>query len=173
VLDAFAAKHAEAMPFALTIVANRLKTPWQLLRLATKRAKSRAAADVAATPYAMAVPMILSWLDDRRLVLRDALRTRRVLIAKDILADIYAAEDALRLHIDQLRDSAWGRGLDEVITAVAALVEAEVGTIPKDQQHVLQSRSPHSHDSLTQRLRSLAGKGRDALGRGLAKLGNG
>jgi hypothetical protein len=173
VLNAFAAKHAEAMPFALTIVANRLKMPWQLIRLATKMAKSKAAADIAATPYAMAVPMILSRLDDRRLVLRDALKSGRVLIARDILADIYATEDALRLHIDQLGDSAWGRGLDEVITAVAALVEAEVGTIPKDQQHVLQSRSLRSHDSLTQRLRSLAWKGRDALGRGLAKLGNG
>jgi hypothetical protein len=171
-LDAFAAKHADAAPFALTMVANRLKTPWQLIRLATTTAKSKNAADIAATPHALVISIILSRLDDRRLVLRDALKSGRVLIAKDILADIYATEDALRLHIGQLDTSAWGRELDDLIVAVAALVDTEVSTIPKDQQHVLKSRTLRSSQhSLTQRLTSLAGKGRDALGRGFAKFG--
>jgi hypothetical protein len=171
VLNAFAATHAEAVPFALTMVANRLKTPWQLIRLATTMAKSKAAADIAATPYSMAVPAILSRLDDQRLALRDALKSRRVLIARDILADIYATEDALRAHIDQLDNSAWGREIDDVMIVVTALVEAEASTIPKDQQHILKSRGLRSHYSLAQRLTSLAEKGRDALGRGFAKLG--
>jgi hypothetical protein len=171
VIGAFAAKHAEAVPFALTMVANRLGTPWQLIRLATTMAKSKTAADVAATPYSSAVAMVLSRLDDRRLALRDALKARRVLIARDVLADIYAIEDALRLHIDQLDNSMWGRALDEVMIVVTALVDAEASTIPKDQQHILKSRGLRSHYSLTQRLSSLAEKGRDALGRGFAKLG--
>src|SRR5438128_942744 len=35
-LNALKAKHADAVPFALTIVARRLAAPWQLLYLATK-----------------------------------------------------------------------------------------------------------------------------------------
>lgn len=170
-LDAFAAKHADAVPFALTMVANRLKTPWQLNRLATRTAKSKNAADIAAAPYALVISIILSRLDDRRLALCEALKSSQVLIAKDILADIYNIEDALRLQVGELDGSAWGRELDEVIMAVATLVDTEVSTIPKDQQHVLKSRPLRSQNSLTQRLTSLAWKGRDALSRRFAKLG--
>src|SRR5216683_7515808 len=46
-LDAFGKKHADAPPFALALVATRLKTPWQLIRLATKAAPSKNAADIA------------------------------------------------------------------------------------------------------------------------------
>jgi hypothetical protein len=49
-LDAFAKQNAEQVPFALTLVAGRLKTPWQLIRLATKAAASKNASDVAAAP---------------------------------------------------------------------------------------------------------------------------
>jgi hypothetical protein len=47
--------------------------------------------------------------------------------------------------------------------AVAALVEAEVHTIPEGLRHVLGSRALHSHDTLTGRLIYVAWKGRDAL----------
>lgn len=40
-LDAFCRHHPEALPFALTLVAKRLKTLWQLVRLAIKAAPSR------------------------------------------------------------------------------------------------------------------------------------
>lgn len=49
-LDAFRKANPEALPFALALVARRLKTPWHLIRLATKAAPTKAAADVAATP---------------------------------------------------------------------------------------------------------------------------
>ena len=63
-LDAFGKQHADALPFALALVAKRLKTLWQLIRLATKAAPSKNAADVAAVPYAITVSMVLDRLDD-------------------------------------------------------------------------------------------------------------
>src|SRR5436190_17236349 len=98
----------------------------------------------------MAVSMTLSRLDDKRVALRDALKGGRVLIARDVLADIYATEDALRAEIDQLDSSGWGLGLDDVIATVTALVEAEVSTLPKDQQHILKSRTLRNPDTLAQ-----------------------
>ena len=62
-LDQFAAKHPEAMPFALTLVTKRLKAPWQLIRLATGIASSRDVGDVKATRYAITVSMVLDQLD--------------------------------------------------------------------------------------------------------------
>jgi hypothetical protein len=167
-LDAFVKEHNEASPFALTLVANRLKTPWELIRLATKASPSKNATDIAATRYAIAVSLVLDRLDDKRLALRLALRNNRVFIAKQILRDIYATESALRVRLDMLDQSEWGRRLREVMDAIAALVEAEIARFPDEIDHVLGSRSLRSDQSLAGRLTSLAWKGRDAISDGAA-----
>jgi hypothetical protein len=149
-------------------VAKRLRTPWQLIRLATKAAASKSAADIAAKPYAIAVSMVLDRLDDKRLTLRVALKNNRVLVAKDILTEIYDTEYALQVRIDQLAESDWGKRLARLMQAIADLVEAEVSRFPKDVGHVLGSRRLHGNQSLAARLTYLAWKGRDALSGGAA-----
>jgi hypothetical protein len=167
-LNAFGKTHADAIAFALALVAGRLKTPWQLFRLATKAARSKNAADIAATPYAITVSMVLDRLDDRRMALRVALKNNRVLVAREILTEIYDAEYALRVRIDLLDESEWGPRLDNLIGATATLVEAEVSRFPDKVGHVLGSRSLRSYQSLSGRLTFLAWKGRDALADGAA-----
>ncbi len=167
-LDGFAKDHTEQVPFALTLVAERLKTAWQLIRLATKPAPSKNAADIAATRYAIAVSMVLDRLEDKRLTLRFALKNERILVAKEILADIYDTEYALRVRIDLLEQSDWGQRLDHVMAAIAALVEAEVSRFPENVGHVLGSRSLRSHQSLAGRMTYWAWKGRDAVSDGMA-----
>ena len=167
-LDAFAKTHADVLAFALTLVARRLKPSWQLIRLATRAAPGKNAADVAATRYAIAVSMVLDRLDDRRTTLRVALRNNRVLVAKELLIEIYDTEHALRVRIDRLDESEWGQRLNSLIEAIAALVELEVSRFPDNVGHVLGSRSLHSHDSLAGRLTYLAWKGRDVLAGGAA-----
>ena len=129
-LKAFEKLHADALPFALALVARRLKTPWQLIRLASTSAPSKNAADIAAAPYAITVSMVLDRLDNRRTALRVALKNNRVLVAKEILTEIYDTEYALRLRIDQLDESEWGQRLTNLIGATATLVEAEVSRFP-------------------------------------------
>jgi len=155
-LNVFTAKHAEAIPFALTTVVKLLKTPWQM-------ADSKDASDIALTPYAISVSMVLDQLDDKLLALRGALKIKRIPIARDILLYIYDVEYALRVRVDLLNECEWGQRLDGLMEAVAALVEAEVHTIPEGLRHVLSSRALHSHDTLTGRLIYFAWKGRDAL----------
>jgi len=171
-LDAFGKQHADAVPFALAMVASRLKTPWELIRLATKAAPSKNAADVAATPYAITVSMVMDRLEDKRLALRAALRKERVLVCKEILADIYDTEYALRVRIDLLDQSEWGKRLQDVMNAIAALVEAEIARFPDNIDHVLGSRSLRSHHSLAGRLTYLMWKGRDAISEGAAYCKN-
>ncbi|GGI32261.1 hypothetical protein [Bradyrhizobium guangdongense] len=169
-LDAFRKAHAEAVPFALTLVARRLKTSWQLVRLATKAAPSKSAADVAATPYAGVVHMVLDRLDDKRLALRIALRNNRVLIARDLLTDIYDTEYALKVRIDGIEKCEWGVRLQQLMDAIAALVSAEVSRFPANVGHILGSRRLRSHDTLGGKLNYLAWKGRDAVQDGAAAL---
>lgn len=167
-LDAFTAEHAEAMPFALTIVANHLKTQWQLLRLATKTSKSKNTADAAATPYVIAVSMVLNELDDKRLALRRALKSNRILVAKDLISEIYDIEHALRSRVDLLDEFHSSQQLDDLMEAVAALVEAEIQSLPGNIRHVLGARSLRNRGSLMGRLTSFASKGREALTGGAA-----
>jgi hypothetical protein len=158
----------EAVPFALTLVANRLKTSWQLIRLATKAAASKSASDVAATPYAVAVTMVLDLIEDKKLALRLALRNNRVLVARDLLVSVYDTEYALQVRLDNLEPSDWGVRLHQLMEAIAALVEAEVSRFPDNVGHVLGSRSLRGHQSLSGRLTHLAWKGRDAMHEGAA-----
>ena len=160
-VEAFATKHPEATPFALTMVLKRLKTPWQLIRLATEMAPSKNAKDIAATGYAISVSMVLDHLDDKRILLKHALKSNRVAVAKDIVIEIYEIEHALRIGVDQLDKSDWGRRLDELMVAIAIDLKTEFQTLPENIHHVLGSRKlRHAAPGL---LTYLTRKGRDAL----------
>jgi hypothetical protein len=139
--------------------------PWQLIRLATKLAESKEAVDIAATRYASAVTMALDHLDDRRRALCQGLKNNHVQLAKDTLVDIYDIEYALRVRIDSLEQSDWGRRLDQLMKAVATDLDRELHNIPGNLHHVLASRALHSHDNLAGRLTYLAWKSRDFLTR--------
>ena len=167
-LDALGKDHADIVPFALALVARRLRIPWDLIRLATNAAPSKNAADIAATPYAIAVSMVLDRLDDKRSPLRAALRNNQEPVARDILIDLYNTEHALRLRIDPLDNSGWGERLDHLMSAITALVEAEMSRFPDNIGHVLRSRSLRRRQFLTRRLTHLACKGRDATRNGAA-----
>lgn len=169
-LDAFRKDHADAVPFAVAMIGKRLKTPWHLIRLATRAAASKAVADVAATPYAIAIPMVLDRIDDGRRALRIALKQNRVLIARDLLADIYDTEHALKKHIDQFEGSEWGARLQQLTDAVAALVAAEISRFPAQVGHVLGSRRLRNQDSLAGKLTSLAWMAGDAVTNGAAHV---
>ncbi len=160
--------HPDAVPFALALVANRLRTSWQLIRLATKAAPSKEASDIAATPYALAVSMVLDRLEDKRSALRIALRNDRVLDCRNLLRDIYDTEYALQVRIDSLEESDWGKQLRDRMNAIAVLVDGEVSRFPPKVGHVLGSRRLRSYQSLAGRLTYLAWKGRDALTGGAA-----
>src|SRR5664279_1991445 len=112
--------------------------------------------------------MVLDRLDDRRSALRIALINSRVAVARELLTEIYDIDYALRVRIDHLEDSEWGKRLGNLMDATAALVEAEVSRFPKDVGHVLGSRSLRRHQSLAGRLTYLAWKGRDAISGGAA-----
>jgi len=165
-LDAVVARHPAALSFALTIIMKRLQHPWQLVHLAIHSSLSRAAADVTTSRYAIAVSMVLDHLDDRRWLLRQALKSDRVENAKEILIDIYDVEYQLHEWISRLDQSDWGRRLEEGMAALAADLNAEYHTLPGD---VHDAHLHHVLEGIERRrpggglLHHLWLKGRDAL----------
>jgi len=167
-LDALRKQNAEAVPFAIAMIGKRLKTPWHLIRIATRAATSKNAADVAAAPYAIAVSMVLDRIDDGRTALRIALKQNRVIIARDLLAEIYDTEYSLKVRIDGFEESEWGARLQASMDAIAELVATEISRFPPDVGHVLASRRLRGQDSLVGKLTHMAWKGRDAVTNGAA-----
>ena len=163
-LDGLTAKHPDAIPFALTLVMQHLETPWQVAHLATRFSRSKAIEDVKATRYALGISMALDIVDDKRLMLRRALKTNRVVVAKDLLTGIYDIERALRRDIDQFDQSDWGRRLDELMAGVAADLQTELKTLPGKTQHVLGSLRRHRSSSGL--LSSFVQRSRDLIGIG-------
>ena len=164
-LNAFKARHADAVPFALTMIAKRLETPWQLMYLATKTVESKAPAAISATPYAIVVSMALDQIDEKQLLLRIALRNNRITIAKGILREIYAIEEALKARID-LGNSDWGNRLRDTMAAVAAALDSEVERSRAhcgNLSHVLESSALRPAQSLKERLGQAVRKGRTML----------
>src|SRR5207248_11035287 len=121
------------------------------------------AADLATTPDAITDSMVLDRLEDYRSALRVALRTERVLVAKELLSRIYDTEYALRVRIDQLAQCDWGVRLDALMNAIGTLVEAEVARFPEEVGHIFGSRCLRSYESLAARLTYLVCKGLDVV----------
>jgi hypothetical protein len=160
-LDAFVAKHPQALPFALTIIIKHLKKPWQLAHLAIQASHSRTAEDIAASRYGSCISVVLDHLDDRRWILKQALKGSRIQAAKEILDDIYDVEYQLHDWIVLLDKSEWGKRLDEIMAGLALDLNAEFKTLPGNTHHVLETHALHRPAAGF--LRSLSWKGRDAL----------
>lgn len=164
-LKALKAKRGDAVPFALTIVARRLEKPWELMVLATVPAGSRAAARIAATPFAIAVSMVLDQIEEKRQLLLHALRNNRPARAKEIVVEIYKIEDAVRERID-LSGSAWGLRLQNLMAAVQATLDTEISAIPIDHRHlthILESPKLRPDHSFGDRVSHVLEKGWAAL----------
>ena len=164
-LTALKARHADAEPFALTIVARRLETPWELLSIATVPADDRAAARIAASPFAIAVSMVIDQIEEKHLLLLFALRNNRPTRAREIVGEIYRIEEALRTEIE-LRGSEWARQLDDLMTTVQAAVDAEISTIPGDHRHlthILESPRLRPDHSFGHRVGHMFEKGWDVV----------
>jgi hypothetical protein len=159
-LDGLRKASIDATPFALTAVFTRLTHPWQIIRLAT--AKGRKISDIAATPYAIILSMILDHLEQRRLALGHAMKNNRLVIARAILTEIYDFEYELRAGITLYDESDWGRRLQAIMKAVVADVHTEAERIPDKLPHVLLS-GLHRNSKLPRRLLLLASRTLDIV----------
>ena len=161
-LDKLAEKNAETVPFALVLVGQRLAVPWQLMRLATKAVETKDAAEIAKTPYAIAIGMVLDQLEDQVEVLHAALTAEHLPRAKELLVGIYDVEYQLGVRID-FGDTPWGRQFDTIMARVERYLNMELTTLPSGLRHVLGSRGLKGHLSFNGQLTWLKYKCRDAV----------
>ena len=102
----------QLLPFALSLIMQRLAQPWQIIRLAIKMAASDDEIRVAATPYGIAVTIALHDLSFLAACLRTDIRRGHFDDVGEQLKMLHDGVRGLRTELDLRNDSAWGRQLD-------------------------------------------------------------
>jgi hypothetical protein len=140
-LDSPIGRHRDVFLYALLIVMNRLSSPWQLIRLAIQAAASDVSEHIAATPFAIAVDIVLGDFDRIITKLRDALKAGDSDEVGRLLKDFHDAARAVHTEIDLPADSTWGRQLAGARAEIAALLEGEIDHLPGQVRRLLRPRN--------------------------------
>ena len=130
----------DLLPFGLILVMHRLAAPWQLIRLATRAADSDATARIVATPFAVAVTIVLDEVERLVNELRAELKSGRSIAVVALLKNIHDAARGIRTEIDLAPESTWGRQLARVRSEISNIVKAEVESRPARVRRLLRPR---------------------------------
>ncbi len=139
-VDLMSERVRDVFPYALVTVMNRLATPWQLIRLATKAAGSDSVKRVAATPHALAVTIVLAELGRLARELRTELKSSSRVAVAALLKIIHDTARGLRTELDMPADSAWGRELAELRGQISEVLKSEIEAMPGRVRRLLRPR---------------------------------
>jgi hypothetical protein len=129
-----------AVPFALSLVMQRLSASWQIIRLAIKIAGSDDEIRVAATPYGAAVTLVLDDLSRTSAGLRADIRRGRFENVSEYLKTVHDGVRGLRTELDIRADSSWGRRLAAIRVDISNGLQSEIDGVPGRVRRLLRQR---------------------------------
>jgi hypothetical protein len=129
-----------AAPFVLSLVMQRLSASWQIIRLAIKFAGSDDEIRVAATPYGVAVALVLDDLSRTSAGLRADIRRGRFENVSERLKIVHDGIRGLRTELDIRADSNWGRQLAAIRVDISNGLQSEIDGVPGRVRRLLRQR---------------------------------
>jgi len=139
-LNVPALQTTQLLPFAMTLVMQRLSAPWQIIRLAIKIAASDDEIRVAATPYGVAVTIALHDLSYLAAVLRTDIRRGFFDNVAEHLKTLHDGVRGLRTELDLRNDSAWGKQLTAIRAEISNSLQSEIDSVPGRVRRILRQR---------------------------------
>lgn len=130
----------QVLPFALSLVMQRLLAPWQIIRLAIKIAASDDEIRVAATSYGIAVTMAIHDLNRVAASLRTEIRRGKFDSVADHLKTVHDGVRGLRTELDIRNDSTWGRQLASIRVDISTTLQSEIDSVPGRVRRLLRQR---------------------------------
>jgi hypothetical protein len=131
----------QLLPFALSMVVQRMTAPWQIIRLAIKIAASDDEIRVAATPYGVAVTIALHDLSCLAANLRMDIKRGRFDTVADNLKALHDGVRGLRTELDLRIDSTWGKQLAAIRADISDALQAEIDSVPGRVRRILRQRA--------------------------------
>jgi hypothetical protein len=129
------------LPFALSLIIQRLTAPWQIIRLALKMAASDDEIRVAATPYGVAVTIALHDLSYLAACLRTDIRRGHFANVSEQLKSLHDGVRGLRTELDLRNDSSWGRQLASIRADISNTLQSEIDSVPGRVRRILRQRA--------------------------------
>jgi hypothetical protein len=130
----------QVLPFALTLVMQRLTAPWQIIRLAIRMAASDDEVRVAATPYGVAVTIVLHDLACLAATLRMDIRRAHFANVAENLKTLHDGVRGLRTELDLRNESTWGRQLASIRADISNALQSEIDSVPGRVRRILRQR---------------------------------
>ena len=140
-LNVPALQTAQLLPFALSLVMQRLAAPWQIIRLAIRMAASDDELRVAATPYGIAVTIALHDLSCLAATLRADIRRGHFDNVAEHLKILHDGVRGLRTELDLRNDSAWGKQLASIRADISSALQSEIDSVPGRVRRLLRQRA--------------------------------
>ena len=131
----------QLLPFALSLVMQRLAAPWQIIRLAIKMAASDDELRVAATPYGVAVTIALHDLFYLAACLRTDIRRGHFDNVGEQLKALHDGVRGLRTELDLRNNSSWGRHLTAIRADISNSLQSEIDSVPGRVRRLLRQRA--------------------------------
>ena len=131
----------QMLPFALSLVIQRLTAPWQIIRLAIKMAASDDEIRVAATPYGVAVTIALHDLSSLAASLRMDIKRGHFDNVAEQIKTLHDGVRGLRTELDLRQDSAWGRQLASIRADISNALQSEIDSVPGRVRRLLRQRA--------------------------------
>jgi hypothetical protein len=131
----------QLLPFALSLVMQRLTAPWQIIRIAIKMAASDDEIRVAATPYGIAVTIALHDLSCLAANLRNDIKRGQFETVAEQLKTLHEGVRGLRTELDLRNDSAWGKQLTSIRADISNSLQSEIDSVPGRVRRILRQRA--------------------------------
>jgi hypothetical protein len=128
------------LPFALSLVMQRLTAPWQIIRLALKMAASDDEIRVAATSYGVAVTIALHDQACLAATLRADIKRGHFENVAENLKTLHDGVRGLRTELDLRNDSAWGKQLTAIRADISNALQSEIDSVPGRVRRILRQR---------------------------------
>src|SRR5882724_3325443 len=140
-LNAVPLQTPQLLPFALSLVMQRLAAPWQIIRLAIKMAASDDEIRVAATPYGVAVTIALHDLSFLAVQLRTDIKRGHFDSVAEHLKALHDGVRGLRTELDLRNDSTWGKQLTSIRADISNALQSEIDSVPGRVRRLLRQRA--------------------------------
>jgi hypothetical protein len=131
----------QVLPFALTLIMQRLTASWQIIRLAIKMAASDDEIRVAATPYGIAVTIALHDLSCLAANLRMDIKRGHFDNVAEQLKTLHDGVRGLRTELDLRNESNWGRQLTAIRADISNSLQSEIDSVPGRVRRILRQRA--------------------------------
>jgi hypothetical protein len=131
----------QVLPFALSLIMQRLVAPWQIIRLAIKMAASDDEIRVAATPFGIAVTLAMHDLSFLAACLRTDIRRGQLDNVGEQLKILHDGVRGLRTELDLRNDSNWGRQLTSIRADISNSLQSEIDSVPGRVRRILRQRA--------------------------------